>query len=185
MFTEVYEMTTAWQAGRQAHNKTQAWGGPPQASNLLINGTGVNAAGNGKYNTVTIRKGKKYLLRLINSSVNTYVRVSLDAHLFNVIASDFVPIKPFIAERLLLAIGQRYDVVINADQEPDSYWFRANVPALCYSNTARNGSAIWRYERPETYERSNASGFPTSTPWPDEPLNCDDQSVESYWKGEV
>ncbi|KAF2173541.1 multicopper oxidase [Zasmidium cellare ATCC 36951] len=179
MFFEVYGTSTARQAGWQARNKTQAWGGPPKATNLLINGTNVNADGGGKYNTVTIQKGKKYLLRLINSSVNTYVRVSLDAHLFNVIASDFVPIKPFKAETLLLAIGQRYDVVIGADQIPGSYWFRAKVSALCYSNTARNGSAIW------SYGQWNTSVPPTSSPWPNEPLNCDDQLVSTYWKGEV
>ena len=42
--------------------------------------------------------------------------VSLDNHPFQVITSDFVPIKPYYADWIFLGIGQRYDVVINANQ---------------------------------------------------------------------
>lgn len=42
--------------------------------------------------------------------------VSLDNHPFQVITSDFVPIKPYSANWIFVAIGQRYDVVITANQ---------------------------------------------------------------------
>lgn len=42
--------------------------------------------------------------------------VSLDQHTFSVIASDFVPIVPYSADWIFVGIGQRYDVVITANQ---------------------------------------------------------------------
>ncbi|KKZ61340.1 hypothetical protein EMCG_04059 [[Emmonsia] crescens] len=131
---------TAWQ--------NSLIGIPPVADNGLINGTMVNANGGGKYHENTIKKGKSYLLRLINTSVDNYFKVHLDNHLFTVISSDFVPIVPYKTDWLFIAIaGQRYDVIIHADEEIDNYWFRAEVQRGCGDN-AMNGriKSIFRYE---------------------------------------
>ncbi|EEH11598.1 laccase [Histoplasma capsulatum G186AR] len=131
---------TAWQ--------NALLGIPPVADNGLINGTMVNANGGGKYHENVIKKGKSYLLRLINTSVDNYFKVHLDNHLFTVVSSDFVPIMPYQADWLFIAIaGQRYDVIIHADQEIDNYWFRAEVQKGCGEN-AMNGKikSIFRYE---------------------------------------
>lgn len=79
--------------------------GPPPGDNILINGTNKNAAGTGAYGKVTMTAGKKYLLRLINPSLDNQIRVTLDGHSFNVVTSDLVPIKPFTTNWLLLGIG--------------------------------------------------------------------------------
>ncbi|OAX81865.1 hypothetical protein ACJ72_03790 [Emergomyces africanus] len=135
---------------------------PPVAENGLINGTMVNAYGGGKYHENTIRKGKSYLLRLINTSVDNYFKVHLDNHLFTVISSDFVPIVPYEADWLFIAIGQRYDVIIHADQDINNYWFRAEVQKGCGEN-AMNGKikSIFRYEGadPEAEPTSVASNY--------------------------
>ncbi|KAF2255604.1 multicopper oxidase [Trematosphaeria pertusa] len=108
--------------------------GPPKPDNILVNGTHVNANGGGSYFTMKVKKGKKYRIRIINTSVDTTFSVSMDKHPFTVITSDFVPIKPIVADQLTLAIGQRYDVVINANQTADNYWFRVSVGTDCGSN---------------------------------------------------
>ncbi|KAL6703270.1 laccase, multicopper oxidase, benzenediol:oxygen oxidorectuctase [Coniothyrium glycines] len=100
--------------------------GAPIADNILVNGTHVNAAGGGSYAKMTVVKGKTYRVRLINTAVDSFFTVSLDGHPFKVITSDFVPIKPYIAEQVTLAIGQRYDVVFTANQTVSNYWFRVN-----------------------------------------------------------
>lgn len=51
--------------------------GPPSPDTILMNGTMVNAQGGGNYNKITVTKGKKYRLRLINMSVDTHMHVSL------------------------------------------------------------------------------------------------------------
>ncbi|PGH05803.1 hypothetical protein GX51_02776 [Blastomyces parvus] len=153
---------TAWQ--------NALLGIPPVAENALINGTMVNANGGGKYHENIIQKGKSYRLRLINTSVDNYFKVHLDNHNFTVISSDFVAILPYQTDWLFLGIaGQRYDVIIHADQEIDNYWFRAEVQRGCGKN-AMNGKikSIFRYKGadPNALPTSVASNYTQS---------CDDE----------
>lgn len=133
--------------------------GPPSPNNILVNGTHVSASG-GKYAKMTVTKGKKYRIRIINTSVDSTFSVSLDGHPFTVMTSDFVPVKSFITTQLTLAIGQRYDVMINANQTVDNYWFRVAPGTDCGGNTfVATGiqmGAILSYS-------GASSGNPTST----------------------
>jgi len=128
----------------------------PPGDNILVNGKNKNSAGSGSYDVQTLTKGKKYRLRLINTSVDNNIRVSLDNHQFQVITSDFVPIKPFYTNWVLLGIGQRYDVIINANQTAGNYWFRAEVATACASANNFYGRSIFSYS-------GVASGTPSST----------------------
>jgi FtsP/CotA-like multicopper oxidase with cupredoxin domain len=82
-------------------------GPPPPADNGLINGTMVNSTGGGHYLSTVLEKGKKYRLRLINTSIDNYFKVHLDNHKIKVIAADFVPIVPYETDWLFIAIGNR------------------------------------------------------------------------------
>jgi hypothetical protein len=101
---------------------------------------------------LTDLKGKRYLLRLINTSTDTAFVFSIDNHNLTVIESDFVPIKPYTNTSVLIGIGkrtvysavyplcsiltkligQRYHVIVEAtpsEISPDgNYWIRT-VPA--------------------------------------------------------
>lgn len=79
--------------------------GPP-GDNVLINGTNVHANGTGSYHRNTVIKGKKYRVRLINTSTDNGYKVRLDDHNFTVITADFVPIEPYQTGWLFLDIGQ-------------------------------------------------------------------------------
>ena len=119
---------------------------PPPSDNILFNGTGKDANGNGNYLENTVSQGKKYLLRIINSSSDNNIRVSLDNHQFLVVATDFTPVKPISTDSLLLGIGQRYEVIITADQPIGNYWMRATAENACASSGNNAGMAIFRYE---------------------------------------
>ncbi|KAH7080372.1 Cupredoxin [Paraphoma chrysanthemicola] len=108
--------------------------GPPLPDNILVNGTHVNRNGGGSYAKMNVVKGKKYRIRIINTSVDNYFSVSMDGHPFTVITSDFVPIKPWTTNQLTLAIGQRYDVIISTNQTVDNYWFRVMPGTACGRN---------------------------------------------------
>jgi FtsP/CotA-like multicopper oxidase with cupredoxin domain len=109
-------------------------GPPPVADNGLINGTMLNPSGSGgAYNKVTLTSGKKYRLRLINTSVDNHFRVSLDNHNLTVIQADFVPTQPYVAEWIFLGIGERYDVIIDANQAVD------NCDNECITPTSMEG----------------------------------------------
>lgn len=78
---------TSWQQGLLAHNNLQAGGPPPNANTILINGTNVKGSTGSYAKTQNLIKGKKYRLRLINTSADNTVRVSLDNHKFTVSAA--------------------------------------------------------------------------------------------------
>jgi FtsP/CotA-like multicopper oxidase with cupredoxin domain len=134
-----------WQASAIAAANLQRLQNPPTPDNILLNGTNKNAAGAGSYGKVTLTKGKKYRLRLINTSVDNAIRVSLDNHPFTVISADFVPIHAYTTNWILINIGQRYDVIITANQTASNYWFRAVAAADCYNSNGNVGLSIFNY----------------------------------------
>ncbi|TID17143.1 laccase-like multicopper oxidase [Venturia nashicola] len=96
---------------------------PPTSQSLLYNGLGVTG-GVGKYATTTLTPGKKHKLTLVNTGTNQYIHVSLDNHPFTVVAADFIPIVPYNTSSLVISVGQRYDIIIDANQAVGNYWFR-------------------------------------------------------------
>jgi FtsP/CotA-like multicopper oxidase with cupredoxin domain len=112
--------------------------GPPQMDTGLINGTNVGNNGTtGKRFEKTFVKGKKYLLRIVNSAIDSLFKLSLDNHTLTVISTDFVPIQPYQTDVLSIGIAQRYDVIIEATDPigVGNYWLRA-VPQLACSDNA-------------------------------------------------
>lgn len=99
-FTDWFHATTFTVNHATLHAK-----GPPTADNLLINGSMTSAAG-GKYAVTTLTPGKTHRLRLVNMGINQWVHVGIDNHPFTVIAADFVPVEPFQATSLNIAVGK-------------------------------------------------------------------------------
>ncbi|KAF2641923.1 hypothetical protein P280DRAFT_424531 [Massarina eburnea CBS 473.64] len=121
---------------------------PPTADNLLVNGTMTSASG-GNYSVTTLAPGKTHRLRFINTGINNWNHVSLDGHPMTVIAADFVPIVPYTTNSLSISVGQRYDVIINANQTVGNYWLRVGTGGgKCDgpNKNMDNVKAIFRYE---------------------------------------
>ncbi|KAK2037572.1 multicopper oxidase [Colletotrichum somersetense] len=115
--------------------------GPPTLDNGLINGTNVygddgSASQTGHRYNVTWTSGTSYRIRLVNGAVDTHWKFMIDNHTMTVIASDLVPITPFTTNVLNLGMGQRYDVIVTADQAStaDSFWMRAIPQSACSDN---------------------------------------------------
>lgn len=117
----------------------------PSGNTVLINGTQVSSFG-GKYAQTTLTKGKKHRLRLINTSLDNHFKVHLEGHSFTVITADFVPIVPYTTDWLFIGIGQRYDVIINANSTASNYWFRAAVQQGCGTNDNPDARSIFSYD---------------------------------------
>ncbi|KAF2727245.1 laccase precursor [Polyplosphaeria fusca] len=156
---------TAFQAGSIAFQNGQVGGGPPTGDNILINGTNKNAQGGGAYNRVTLTPNKTHRLRIINAAIDASLRVSLDGHNFTVIANDLVPVVPYNTSYLQVGIGQRYDVIINANRPAGNYWFRADAEGLCQSANNGIGRAIFTYQ-------GTTVADPTSSAQPNPPTTC-------------
>ncbi|KAL9126844.1 MAG: hypothetical protein Q9217_004171 [Psora testacea] len=96
------------------------------------------------------QRGRKYLMRLINTSTASTFIFSIDKHMLQVVAMDFVAIEPYVSshiskkhkastdhflskytDSILVGIGQRYHVVVEARPSNDlipvedqNYWIR-------------------------------------------------------------
>ncbi|KAB8277408.1 Cupredoxin [Aspergillus minisclerotigenes] len=130
----------------------------------LINMTNVWVNGDGdtvgqRFKTEFVR-GKKYRIRLVNAAMHAHFRFSIDDHNLTVIASDFVPIVPFTTNNIAIGMGQRYDIIIQADQSVDNYWVRS-VPQSACSNipTGDNIKGIVHYMG------ADDDGDPTTVKW--------------------
>lgn len=154
-----------------------------QSDSVLINGKGIYecnktdplCVGDGSYWETTFTPGKKHLLRFINTSTNSHFRVALDNHKLLVVSTDFVPIKPFMADYINIGIGQRYEVIIEANAKIGNYWLRTEPQSDCSSivSTAyKHAKGIIRYKGsdPKTNPTSKCTLPPNRDPCRDEPL---------------
>jgi FtsP/CotA-like multicopper oxidase with cupredoxin domain len=94
----------------------------------LINGKG-RAPGDtkGALTTVEVKKGEKLRLRLINGSSTYAFRFQIDGHPLTVIATDGAPLRPVRVDNLVLGVGERYDVLLEAGRG-GAHWVRAVTP---------------------------------------------------------
>jgi hypothetical protein len=59
----------------------------------------------GEFYTATLQPGKRHLLRLANTGINNYVHFTLDGHMIEVVAADFIPVVPYTTSSVVLAVG--------------------------------------------------------------------------------
>lgn len=96
-----------------------------------------------------------------------------------VVSNDLVPIKPYKTETVNIGIGQRYAVIVEADQAPSNYWIRTDMLTGCSNMDPLGNStttAIWRYAG------QDENTLPTSTtqnPIPAAGLPCVDEPYAS------
>ncbi|CAJ2512545.1 Uu.00g055600.m01.CDS01 [Anthostomella pinea] len=145
-------------------------GGPPTLDNGLINGTNVYDDGGSRLE-VSFTSGTSYRMRLVNGAVDSHFKFSIDNHTLQVIASDLIPIEPYETTVLDIGMGQRYDVIVTADQASvaDNFWMRAIPQSACSSenDNADNIRAIVTY--------ADTASTPTTDGW-DYTDSCDDET---------
>ncbi|KAF2141091.1 multicopper oxidase [Aplosporella prunicola CBS 121167] len=150
--------------------------GPPTLDNGLINGTNLyNSSGTvtGSRFETTWTEGTSYRLRIVNGAVDTHFKFMVDNHTMTVIANDFVPIVPYEATVLDIAMGQRYDVIITADQADvaSDFWLRAIPQTACSDNDSTNNiKGIVHY--------GTSTGMPATTAY-SYTDGCDDEDLSN------
>ncbi|OBT62136.1 hypothetical protein VE03_08311 [Pseudogymnoascus sp. 23342-1-I1] len=143
--------------------------GPPTLDNGLINGTNVYDTGGSRFEMEFV-SGTSYRLRLINGAIDTMFKFMIDDHTIEVIAMDFVPIVPYNTTYLNIGIGQRYDIIVTADQATADYWMRAIPQTTCSDNdSADNIKGIVRYDSTSTSDPTTSAYSYTDS--------CDDEAM--------
>ncbi|KAK3385816.1 laccase [Podospora didyma] len=135
--------------------------GPPASDNVLFNGLAKHPiTGAGNYATLTLTPGKRHRLRIINTSTENHFQVSLVNHSMTIIASDLVPVNAQTVSSLFLAVGQRYDVTIDANQAVGNYWLNVTFggQGLCGTSKNPNPAAIIKYTGAPTGLPTNKGG---------------------------
>lgn len=154
--------------------------GPPTMENGLINGTNTfdcsastdtRCIGNGtKWETV-FQTGKKYLFRVVNAGTDSHFEFSVDGHNLTVIGNDMVPIVPYTTNALSVSIGQRYDVIVEANAPSGDYWLRGQWVNACATNGNPDGiTGIIRYDNTSTADPTTTKDFATKDTCNDEPV---------------
>lgn len=113
---------------------------------ILINGRGRYEGGPlVPLSVLSVVQGKRYRIRLLNMACKTSFTFSIDSHTFTVIEADSENTLPLVVDSVQIFAGQRYSLILNANQTVDNYWIRANPN---YNTTFAGGqnSAILRYE---------------------------------------
>ncbi|CAH1780992.1 unnamed protein product [Owenia fusiformis] len=131
--------------------------GDNKPKSMLINGKGAwklhtdAETGEEAYTpkeVFTIAKGKRYRFRMINNGIlNCPIQVSVDGHNLTMIATDGSPFEPVEVENFIIFAGERYDFVLNANQNVSNYWMKLKGLADCSPSWAQaHQTAIIRYE---------------------------------------
>lgn len=90
--------------------------------NILFNGKNVNSNGGGKRLQLTFEDDKRHLMHVVNICSDNYYKVGigemncrdfettnrliLDEHMMQVVAIDFVPVKPYMTQYVGLGVGE-------------------------------------------------------------------------------
>lgn len=96
-------MTNDLQAGRLDP------GDVPDYPLYLVNGRPPDAPA-----TVDVRRGDRIRLRLVNPSADTMYLVFVEGHELQVVAADGMAVRPVRTDAVVLGMGERYDVLIDA-----------------------------------------------------------------------
>jgi len=105
--------------------------------------------------------GKRYRLRIINTSAFSTFKFSIDGHKLTVIESDMVNLEPVMVDRLNINVAQRYSVIVQANQRPDNYWMRAIISTACFPTAAPN---LDRNVLARVHYQGAPNGDPTTRP---------------------
>lgn len=149
--------------------------------NGLVNGTNTfnctgstdpNCRGGGTKFQMVFEAGKKYLLRLVNVAIDGTFQFSIDGHSLRVVAHDLVPIVPYTTDSVQITIGQRYDMIVEANAAPGDYWLRAGWITGCGPNNQNpeGMTGIVRYDASSSADPASASTVTPSTSCLGEPL---------------
>ncbi|KAF8489093.1 multicopper oxidase 2A [Russula emetica] len=107
-------------------------GNEPVPDGGTINGLGQysSAGTRGSYFDYTIERNKTYRIRLINSGSFPAIRFSVDNHPLTLIEADGTLLAPTQVSGVIVAVAQRYSVLLYANQtsvQNGTFWIRATL----------------------------------------------------------
>ncbi|EON97697.1 putative diphenol oxidase protein [Phaeoacremonium minimum UCRPA7] len=87
----------------------------------------------GQLYSTSIRPNSSVRLRLINHSSFMSFWFSIDNHTMEIVEIDGIEVEPIASRGVYVNIGQRYSVIVNANQTSGNYYMRATLPQTCFT----------------------------------------------------
>ncbi|XP_038691433.1 laccase-7-like [Tripterygium wilfordii] len=103
-------------------------GGTPQANDaFFINGLpgDLYDCSQNQMFRFNVKKGKTYLLRILNAGINNNMFFKIANHSMTVVGIDGSYTKPYVTDVIMIALGQTTDVLLTANQPLGSYYMAA------------------------------------------------------------
>ncbi|GLT37540.1 hypothetical protein SLA2020_118510 [Shorea laevis] len=96
---------------------------------------------------LNVKKGRTYLLRIINAALNNQLFFKIANHKMTVVAVDAGYTNPYVTGVVVIAPGQTVDVLLVANQPVGSYYMAArpyaSAPGLSFDNTTTRGIVVY------------------------------------------
>lgn len=84
------------------------------------------------YAVFRVSRGRRYRLRLIGGTcASCAYSITVEGHRLKLIAVDITPVRAVEVDTLIMSPGERYDVILDADQPVAAYWIHVRGLGAC------------------------------------------------------
>ncbi|KAF8753830.1 multicopper oxidase family [Rhizoctonia solani] len=149
----------------------------PVPDSGLVNGRGRYVGGpQAPRSVINVQRGRRYRFRVINTSAIGSYTFSIENHRMTIIEADGIPHQPLVVDSFQIYAGQRYSVVVEANQTVANYWVRSPMTVANAANNpnldATNVFAILHYQGAPNAEPTTEQGTAIGTPLVEENLHA-------------
>ncbi|KAI5836564.1 multicopper oxidase [Schizophyllum commune H4-8] len=130
----------------------------------LINGKGrYNGGSLTNLTRINVVRGRRYRLRIVSLSCDPSFTFAIHGHNMTIIEADGVNTQPLVVDSLEIFAGQRYSVVVHANQRIGNYWIRANPSFGTIGFAGGLNSAVLHYIGASSSEPAEVDTEPVSS----------------------
>lgn len=133
----------------------------------LVSGKSPNCTAGSLYKT-RIHTGNQVRLRLISHSTSTPFLYSIDNHTLEIVEIDGVEVTPIATTRIFMNPGQRYSVVVAANQTAGNYKMHVTAARSCFHmgvGTPSFSSVDYEAVGILSYDDIDMNATPIGKPW--------------------
>ncbi|ORX94528.1 Cu-oxidase-domain-containing protein [Basidiobolus meristosporus CBS 931.73] len=121
-----------------------------------------------QHDVTTVERGKTYRFRIYGSAMAAFFRFKIAGHKLTVIEVDGSYVQPYVTDHIEVNAGQRFSVLVTADQSPGTYYIKSEpgyewkVPPAA-AGTQADGVAILQYKeakQPDPREVPSKNALP-------------------------
>jgi L-ascorbate oxidase len=143
------------------------WIGPPNSFLTNGNSLGTNCTARSEYSVIPVESNKSYRFRIIGAGSLYYMNFYIPGHKMLLVEVEGTLIVPIEIDHLEIFSGQRYSVIVTANQPAADYYME--IQGRWRNDAPKNGFSILRYngtiEKIITLESEKAILDPEQIGW--------------------